>query len=706
MTTSSDVQCHSKCSRLSSDSGIYVPLEIPFSELEETVDDKENLKSLVITFHDKDKELAEKEPIYQNVNVVINSNPGLGLVGSTTLVNPEVSSTSRSDVPPPVPPQYLKPKFKARHEEIEPLKTCQKTPLLNGATGSNQSSRFIPGEELNTSNTNLTLLPHESPEKHHEPKMSDTEERRTEWEAKETEKDKMTRQQQSLLEKHKMAESIEDKSVTERHQDVDKHTAGRETLVIFNNEFQSEDGDQQMGLEAGWLTRLLMSENVAESTDEDSDFSSEEEDDISEGNAEPVSAKPQPKPLPAPPPNIQKKCPPKLPAKPPSHCYARRPDVEEKEERMKKEEDEQQGKEERCEHVKCSTFPGHGQTTQPNHKKQSKGMKTFTKFIDKLKENREEKKRVKAGEMTMDRGREQDAEVWDKEKCKEEKRLKDKENEETGDNAVDQTPVTPALRHVELMSTMDKRTNASSDSVFGSFKVNVPVMLVEDLLSGEQWSQFLGNNQKPDPPPLWSNSEDTAQLIPTVLHSEDHQDAVAVLDEHIYEEMPPYDPSNIMAGSQTRVEQKRVVSSVPVIVLETETVPLSPRTRDMLDSVEFLQPHMDTNMFSDFQSEEVLDTSVQKYLIKLSGRRKRRAPLHHRWHRNKKNDLSSQPPYSTSPGKRISSSVFYNVQCSGVEEPPPTVESGRGSPRTLTKIKMALKSTTTKGGQRKVDGTV
>lgn len=112
--------------------------------------------------------------------------------------------------------------------------------------------------------------------------------------------------------------------------------------------------------------------------------------------------------------------------------------------------------------------------------------------------------------------------------------------------------------------------------------------LVEELLSGKEWSQFLYRDQSsiPEPPPYQTHSEDTAQLS---LNSQFYSSAELDLALNVFEgkpavpeEEPVYEdisPSNIITGKSQTHEQQEMnrtpITAVPKILLESETSQMS-----------------------------------------------------------------------------------------------------------------------------------
>ncbi|XP_035515642.1 uncharacterized protein si:dkey-9i23.6 [Morone saxatilis] len=322
------------------------------------------------------------------------------------------------------------------------------------------------------------------------------------------------------------------------------------------------------------------------------------------------------------------------------------------------------------------------------------------KVIGRLKEGREDKRRSKALEMETD-----DTELTQDERWHgEEEGMKDKEEEEGNDEVtVDQSAVTETQSYAGLIKGRIARRNATSESPFSFFKVSSPVKLVEELLSGDEWSQFLHRDQSPtnDPPPCQTHLEDTGQLSANFqLNSSGEQGLTLDVFEgnHAVSENPIYEdidlPTIIKEEQQTREQQQNRACStaIPSILLERETNPISPRTKDIYDTVVFMKPVQPN--FSDVKSQCVLSTSVQKYIIKLSKKRKHRPPQK-RHHHNSQADTLNQSTTSTSP-QVFSTSIFYNAPPSGGEELLSTVKPGGSSPRSLAKIKTMLRGSSPK----------
>ncbi|XP_051242071.1 uncharacterized protein si:dkey-9i23.6 isoform X2 [Dicentrarchus labrax] len=340
-----------------------------------------------------------------------------------------------------------------------------------------------------------------------------------------------------------------------------------------------------------------------------------------------------------------------------------------------------------------------GELKQTNQKTNARGKvkQLAKKVIGRLKEGREDKRRSKALEMEID-----DTELTQDEKWHgEEGGMKDEEKEEGNDAVtVDQSAVTETQSYADRMKGRIARRNATSESPFSSFKVSSPVKLVEELLSGDEWSQFLHRDQSPmnDPPPCQTHLEDTGQLSANFqLNSSGEQGLTLDVFEgdHAVPEDPVYEdidlPTINKEEQQTREQQENRARStaIPSILLERETNPMSPGTKDIYDTVVFIEPVQPVYV----KSQCVLSTSVQKYIIKLSKKRKHRPPQ--KWHRhNNQADTLNQSTTSTSP-QVFSTSIFYNVPPSGGEELLSTVKPGASSP-SLAKIKTILRGSSPK----------
>ncbi|XP_042341059.1 uncharacterized protein si:dkey-9i23.6 [Plectropomus leopardus] len=323
--------------------------------------------------------------------------------------------------------------------------------------------------------------------------------------------------------------------------------------------------------------------------------------------------------------------------------------------------------------VIAGTLPD-GELKQRTNTK-GKVKKLAKKMIDRLKDGREERRRLKIEEMEINRVRE------DERSYGEEGEIKDDDDGE-GEDA-DQPALTET--HAELMERKTERRNATSDSPFSSFKVCSPVKLVEEVLSGDDWFQFLNRDQSatPDPP----DSPETAEPCGDFLFTPE------VCDENpaVPEEEPVYEDMH-----RSNIEEQQEMNRTPSAAVPT--TPMSPRTKGIYDTVMFIppvQPKVTHIHFSDIKSQVLLDSSVQKYLIKLSKKRRRRAARARRGDKNHANIIRLSLS-STSPQQVFPASVFYCVPASGreAEQQPPTVKSGGSSPRSLAKIKSALKDKT------------
>lgn len=92
--------------------------------------------------------------------------------------------------------------------------------------------------------------------------------------------------------------------------------------------------------------------------------------------------------------------------------------------------------------------------------------------------------------------------------------------------------------------------------------------LVEDLLSGDEWSQFLYREQSstPDPLPHLIHSEDTGQLSVDQFNSGAELDlTLDVFEDHVYEDI---DLSNMMTEQQ--INRAPIIATTKILV-ESET---------------------------------------------------------------------------------------------------------------------------------------
>ncbi|TMS23887.1 uncharacterized protein LOC104936591 isoform X3 [Larimichthys crocea] len=283
-----------------------------------------------------------------------------------------------------------------------------------------------------------------------------------------------------------------------------------------------------------------------------------------------------------------------------------------------------------------------GQMKQINRKTNARGKvkQLAKKVIDRLKEGSWEKRRMKQ----MDGVREDDIKLTQDQRghSKEGGRMKD-------EVAEDQPAETETESLGDLMECRIKRRNATSGSPFGSFRACSPVKLVEELLSGDEWSQFLYGDQSSDydPCPCQTHCEDTGELSVDLQFN-----SSAELDL----------PVDVFEGSPA-VQEEPIYEDID---RSTDTNPMTPRTKDIYDTVEFIQPVQPANTylnFSDIKSHRVLDCAVQKYLIKLNKKRKHRTA----WKDNRTH-TGGHSSSTTSPQQVFPASIFYNIPALGGEE--------------------------------------
>ncbi|XP_049426445.1 uncharacterized protein LOC125885063 [Epinephelus fuscoguttatus] len=332
----------------------------------------------------------------------------------------------------------------------------------------------------------------------------------------------------------------------------------------------------------------------------------------------------------------------------------------------------------------------HGEPKQTNQKTNTRGkVKNLAKkMIGRLKEGREERKRTKATEMEME-----DSELTQDERRHGKEGWMNDEEEGPDEDAVDHLAPTETQRHVDLMERRIKGGHATSYSPFASFEVGSPVKLVEELLTGDERFQFLNRDQSstPDPP---DTEEPSADLQFTLDEFEGNSSVSK--EESVYEII---DCSDMMTEESQIYEQldlNRAPSPVPQSET-SETIPLTPRTKNIYDTVKFFPPAQPTvthMTLSDIKSQGVLDSSVQKYLIKLSKKRKHRTGRRQRGDRS--NDVVRGSLSSTTPQQIFPASVFYCVPAAGgeVEQQLSAVKCGGSSPRSLAKLKIPLKDKT------------
>ncbi|GLD52275.1 uncharacterized protein AKAME5_000520300 [Lates japonicus] len=235
-------------------------------------------------------------------------------------------------------------------------------------------------------------------------------------------------------------------------------------------------------------------------------------------------------------------------------------------------------------------------------------------------------------------------------------------------------------------------------SPFSSFKVCSPVKLVEELLAGDEWSQFVYQSSTAE---LTSQqTEATAQFDPDLEPSNTSSVDVFEGNPPVPVEEPIYEDVDLLSVITEEQQEMNTapVTAVPQVLLESDTYPMSPRTKDIYNTVKFIQPVQPANTYNEFtfvKSQVVLDSSVQKYLIKLNKKRKHRTVWKRR--RDRSHETHGQSPLSTSPQQVFPTSVFYNVLAVGREEEQQlsAIKSGGSSPRSLAKIKKtALKDKT------------
>ncbi|XP_040892672.1 uncharacterized protein LOC121181001 isoform X2 [Toxotes jaculatrix] len=692
-TTGHKHTCSNRSSTQSLDSGIYVHMRIDFddslpsTELEDTNDREENESD------DPESHLV------------------LGAAGrfkgSTSAVIPEVDNTKAlTAVPPPLPPKRYQrspatekmkvidqgPELKAFNKENETLNSLdyQTSPLLGGVEGNNEYSDLVTGDIPDIHN-NCTfgllpkvqpkcpieppqrppLKPPRKPPRLNKPKWTETEEEKqrrqqeAEWRKHEERTGDTRKQEQDLADRNDKMEENEEISGMGSHQHVGKPQ--RQILVLFtDSEKGGEEGEDSGTEDEDPSNNLLTAPTM---TEDSSQLTPDEKPDVAATTGNCASAL-SPEPT--------------IPPQPPPKPHQKRPPIP------------QYGKAEDAQEI-SETLPD-GELKQTNQRPKAKGKvkKLAKKVMDKLKEGREEKRRSKAGEMEIEGVPEDDIEGTQDDRRHGEEGWMTAEDEEEregmDEDAVDQSAVTETHH---LMESRIRRRNGTSKSPFSSFKVCSPVKLVEELLSGEEWSPYL--TSKPEPP-----SEATAQ--PSVnLQFNTSAELDLTLDVFegspaVTEEEPVYEDIDLRKVIiEEQQERSRAPSTaIPKILLESDNNQMSLRTKDIYDTVEFIQPVQPPDTFDPFpdvKCQAVLDCSVQKYLIKLSKKRKHRSA----WKQNRNRSHENLTLFPSSTASQVfPTSIFYNIPAAGAEgeNKLSTVKSGGSSPRSLPKIKMPLKDKT------------
>lgn len=566
-------------------------------------------------------ELVEKD---QDVNYIIMSDPD-GVIcidrrlnDFTSTVIPEVDNRkalmppSILAIPPPLPPKRHQrlpafektlnqnPQVKTFNKEYKPLNllACQMSPVLSGVKGNNTCLGLVPEDAPDMHNYAYGTLPKVEqkcppqliprsppippikPPRPNKPQRAETEEgnqrrkQEEEWRRHTGEiEDQRNREEQDLSERNEKVKENEETSGIESHLDVG--IPPRQILNLHTDKKKGgEEGEDRGREESSNIGLTTMTENSSLLLMECSDLIPDEEPDMAANNRNCTSTETlkwteknkeiQMSGESGQDSGVISKLPSghregtevvgiKLDA-----CQLglqRLEDTQETAERL---------------------VIGELKLTSQSTKARQKVKKIAKKVMVRLKEKREEKRRIKV-EMEMNRVR--DNHIVTHEVEWEEEEEENEEEEEIDEDTVD---------HAELVEKIVKRNNATSDSPFGSFKVCNPVKLVEELLSGKEWSQFLYRDQSsiPEPPPYQTHSEDTAQLS---LNSQFYSSAELDLALNVFEgkpavpeEEPVYEdisPSNIITGKSQTHEQQEMnrtpITAVPKILLESETSQMS-----------------------------------------------------------------------------------------------------------------------------------
>ncbi|XP_026214500.1 putative uncharacterized protein DDB_G0292292 isoform X2 [Anabas testudineus] len=328
-----------------------------------------------------------------------------------------------------------------------------------------------------------------------------------------------------------------------------------------------------------------------------------------------------------------------------------------------------------------------GELRQTRHKHSAgRRMINFAKkIVCKLKEARDEKRRFIVEEGELD-GTEVTQD--DTGHCEEERMCEEGEIEWTDEDALSQLAVTETQKRIKRRSTV-------TDSLFGSFRVSSPVKLVAELLSGEEWSPFLSTEKSstPDSPPCQTQLEDTAQPSENLqITSSDELDLAPDMTkgshvvsggENVYEDI---NLSHVNTDEQQEVNTPPCTTT-PEILTESDANQMSLRTKDIYETVELIQPAKTQNHFTDIKSQGVLDSSVQKYLIKLCKKRLSKQRKQKK-RRGRSHDASSL-------SQVFIASIFYSVPpAGGEEEQLSTIKCAGNSPTAVARTNEATKEET------------
>ncbi|XP_045061967.1 uncharacterized protein LOC121535784 isoform X2 [Coregonus clupeaformis] len=314
--------------------------------------------------------------------------------------------------------------------------------------------------------------------------------------------------------------------------------------------------------------------------------------------------------------------------------------------------------------------------------------------------------------------------------------IEEEEDEEEEKRSGEATQESPMMEQPCQAETERKPVgnHARFQSSFSSFKFNFsPISLVDEILTGEEWSPFLSIKDMPAPSPSVYQSEAASQhgcdegdqlktepesCLPNDVQ-QNHEDIGLSLYEDV--SLIQSDPNEIVDNQSDNRQQEvnnnndtgadAIAVIKPKILLDNDAAEESeldhsrPISKDIHDSVELLQSPIRTQSkdlldFSYVESLGVLDSSAQKHRIHLNKKRKHRLPGLKKRKLIKigrtaikapeikflkpsppptlsptslpSSSSPSSPLSSFSPSYVFSSSVFYNIPPSAEKQDPVT----------------------------------
>ncbi|XP_028999172.1 mediator of RNA polymerase II transcription subunit 1.1-like isoform X2 [Betta splendens] len=217
-----------------------------------------------------------------------------------------------------------------------------------------------------------------------------------------------------------------------------------------------------------------------------------------------------------------------------------------------------------------------------------------------------------------------------------------------------------AITEMPTITSRFKNRQEASESPFGSFKVYSHTALYGDLLSDDAWSRLLSLEQSSpessEPPTRLSGSLPSGAAPEVVLGAQmcpdvPSVDSVAPEEGSLYEdvEISGFNPKETSSAASSHSPEENSDPS-----LETNSI---------YETVELKQPLQCKDYFTTVKPHVRLDSSIQKYLIKLNKKRKHKRKRHRtKWH-HRTNAVSSNTSLQI-----FSSSVFYRVATAGGDE--------------------------------------